>query len=215
MSESSSHLAVSSPDRHRPQVGRVALAGARLALQLTPEARKRQRAGTRAADGTRGKSAHLAAAKFGVSTRAVEQGLLLLRCGYPQLVADVESGRLSLSAAVRQIAQIRAANGDQVVPVVDRSGRRLPSRLMAAFQTANDLRRLMQRLTAMARELEAIAVRPGGELLARGAAWRHLSEAEGLLFHAEPVDVCPDCGGTDARQPPCRQCGGRGWIPMR
>jgi hypothetical protein len=89
MIEPAPHALDSNPDRRPPKVGKAAIAAARLAVQLTGRARERQRAGKKAADGTRGKSAQVAAAQFGVSTRAVEQGLLLLRSGRAQVVASV------------------------------------------------------------------------------------------------------------------------------
>ncbi len=101
----------------QPSISQRALAAARQVRQFSPDATSRQRTGTRASEGAKGKAAAKAAAQFSVSPRAVEQALEMLRRGAPELVQAVESGKMSVSAAAK-VARLPADVQGKVVAEV-------------------------------------------------------------------------------------------------
>jgi hypothetical protein len=269
-----------------------ALAGARLVRQLASDARTRQRAGTRAPDGAKGKSAAKAAAQFGVSTRAVELALTVLNQGVRELMQAVQDGKISVSTAakvptqpadaqrqvvaeiaagrpvvealaaagvqereplrfdgktltqamahVRKLLDLRArafgpnnayrqareqldlANraisrwrterlNEPVPVIVDDCGRRVPLKVVSAFQTVEEIKILCGQLDAIGRQVEGLARTPGGKLIQAQCVVPELIKARKVLWNAQPATVCHWCSGNS---PTCSQCYGRGWLPV-
>jgi hypothetical protein len=83
-----------------------AMAAGRRARELREGARQRQRAGVKAAAGTRGKASAQAAAEFHVGSRSVDQAKVVLSFGTAALVEAVERGAVSVAAGAR-LARLR------------------------------------------------------------------------------------------------------------
>jgi hypothetical protein len=280
-------------DEPRPlTTSQRALTAARLARQLTPDAKKRQKAGTKAPEGAKGKSAAKAAIQFGVSTRLVELALRVLENGVRELVQSVEDGTITLSLAAklashetkrqglavaeiiagRPVAETLAAAGiqdreplsfddktltqalaqlrklldlrasafgpndayraardhldfaskavsrwrtggfNESVPLVhDARGRRAPLAVVPAFQTAEDIKIVCAQFDALAKQIEGLTRRPGGDLIQTQYVVGPLQKARKILWDAQAVEVCTFCSGT---VPTCSTCRGRGWLPV-
>jgi hypothetical protein len=99
-------------------VSQRALAAARLAYPLAREAKRRREAGSRAPDGTKGKSTALAAAQFGVSTRVVEQAKKVTDNGIPDLIRAVEEGKISISDAAKVAKELPEVQRQAVIAVL-------------------------------------------------------------------------------------------------
>src|SRR5947209_12809117 len=84
-----------------PKPSQRALTAAKSTREFSSEARDRQLAGTRVAAGTKGKATARAAERFGVSPRAVEQALTVLRRGIPELAQAVENDLVAVSVAAK------------------------------------------------------------------------------------------------------------------
>src|SRR5262245_58923400 len=98
-------ILASNPVKPCEAIGHSDLCASRLVEPLAPDARQRQKAGRRALDGPKGKSAAIAGAQYGVSARAVEQARAVLARGDPDLVKAIEDGKLSISVSAKLAAK--------------------------------------------------------------------------------------------------------------
>ncbi len=85
-------------------IGRRALAAARRAMELAPEAACRRKAGRKATEGG-GKTSDLAAAEQGVSPRTVDQAKVIVRRGTQALIEAVEQGGVSVALGAARLAR--------------------------------------------------------------------------------------------------------------
>ena len=95
MDEKSTNLVTAVPNKTL-STSQLAMAAARSVRQLSEDAEKRQKAGTRAQGDIKGKSSVLAAKRFGVSPRLVEMALEVVRFGDRDLLEGVERGAISV-----------------------------------------------------------------------------------------------------------------------
>jgi hypothetical protein len=114
------------------------MSAARRMKDLATIAGKRQWAGVRAPDGSKGKASAQAADEFGTGTRIVELARLVYRACTREVAAAVESGLITVSAAaklakkmpdVQRQVVVEVAKGRPVVEVLAEAGaqdRRLP-----------------------------------------------------------------------------------------
>jgi len=113
-------------------IGRRAIAAARRALQLAPEAARRRKAGRKATDGA-GKTSDLAAAELRVSPRTVDQAKVIVRRGTPALIEAVEQGGVSVAAGARLARLVPNAQAEGLARLT--AGDRLPTVLAALEAT--------------------------------------------------------------------------------
>jgi hypothetical protein len=99
------------------------IASARYALAIAKEAKVRRTLGTsspkRDEGAEYGRTSAKAAAKFGVSPRTVQRAADVVR--YSPELADVEAGKVSLSAAAERVTAKRREDASMKPPVLDRS----------------------------------------------------------------------------------------------
>src|SRR6266851_10370998 len=82
-------------------ISQRAMSAARRMKDLSTISGQRQWAGVKAPDGTKGKASAQAATEVGISTRTAELARLVLRACTREVVAAVESGMLTVSAAAK------------------------------------------------------------------------------------------------------------------
>jgi hypothetical protein len=112
----------------------------------------------------------------------------------------------------RAVSRWRTERLNEPVPViVDAYGRRVPIKVVPAFQAAEEIQILCGQLDAIARQVEGLARRPGGDLIQIQGVLPRLHDARKVLGDAQATAVCP-CGAATANCPHCR---GRGWLPVR
>jgi len=121
-----------------PTISQRAMFAAQRMKDLATVSGQRQWAGAKAPDGTKGKASAQAASEEGVGTRTAELARLVLRACDREVVAAVESGLLTVSAAAKLAKKMpgvqrqvvgEVAKGRPVVEVLAEAGaqdRRLP-----------------------------------------------------------------------------------------
>ncbi len=119
-------------------IGRRALAAARRALELGPEADRRRKAGRKATGGA-GKTSNLAAAELGVCPRTVDQAKVIVRRGTPALIEAVEQGAVSVAGGARLARLVPNAQAEALRRLTD--GETLPTVLAALEATPSAIRR--------------------------------------------------------------------------
>jgi len=129
---------VGSADPSPLSIGRRALAAARLALELAPEADRKRKSGRKAPGGA-GKTSHLAAAKLHVSPRTVDQAKVIVRRGTPALIEAVEQGAVSVAAGARLARLLPHAQAEALRRLS--TGDALPTVLAALEATPGAVRR--------------------------------------------------------------------------
>jgi hypothetical protein len=92
-----------SPNQSPLTTSQRAMAAARLVRQLAEDAEKRQKAGTRAQNGVKGKAAARVASQHGVSTRLVELAITVRKRGAPELIQAVENGQIPVLTAAKVV----------------------------------------------------------------------------------------------------------------
>ncbi len=156
-----------------------------------------------------GEARNLAGRAVGVSGRTVDAATRVLHEAPKDVVAAVDAGKLSVSAAVKAIDQAKAppAEGPK-----DGDGRPIPERLRGVFAQAGQFEKFAQALSAIKGQVrQAIESAP--------VAWSAFSEnrfraaieqATELLRLSGPFLVCCYCGGDQSDK--CRACKGAGFL---
>jgi hypothetical protein len=204
-----------------------ALAAARQVDQFSPDAKLRQKAGTRARSGSKGKAAAIAGAQFGVSTRAVEQAIALKASGVSELLLAAQDDKITLSAAValarqevKTLAGLRGLLSQRARTGLGSDPARLAEyQLMLLNKASNrpntsackpkDLRAALlhsERTKILCEQLDQIMQRIDP------AVQPFLIHARDLLRDSIEVEPCRCCGGA---VPSCRLCHGQGLRPVR
>jgi N6-adenosine-specific RNA methylase IME4 len=115
----------------------LVMTAARFMPFLKEESERRQKAGTLAPIGAKGKSSELAANQFGVSARSVERAREVLDHGAPELIQAVERGEVSVSAA----ADVAELPKDEQAEIVARGEREILEAAKAIRQKKAEVRR--------------------------------------------------------------------------
>lgn len=199
------------------------------------EAKKRMLAGKKSdprvtlPQGRTGKARDQAGAVLGVSGSLVDRATKVLTDGVPELVEQVESGKLSVTPAAkasalpatRQRKFVEAIAGGKKPPTskpskqgpaTDADGRAIPEHLREVFVVAEQFQRFAQTLSTLKGQVrQAVEADP--------VAWSRFSEnafraavakAHDLLALSGPFIVCAYCGASDSDN--CRACKGTGFL---
>ena len=145
----------------------------------------------------------------GVSGKTVDAASKVLEQGDKETIKAVEEGKLSVSAAVKQI---EAKDKDPEEALKDADGVTVPEKYKAIFAKAvrfeayaNKLSHLKGEISADVESLpEAFLSLEPQKRLAELSMMRHQFEK------AVPYLVCPSCGGDDPSK--CKLCQKRGWL---
>jgi hypothetical protein len=180
--------------------------------------------------GEKGRSAEKAADLMKVSRGSVQFADKVQKQGIEPLVAAVEAGKVSVSAAARIAAlpaekqqaavaaiegglktkQALAQLGGAAAAPVDDDGRPLPDQVLPVFRERPRLDRLCRRIDAAARQVERLKTSPVAVHLHAEEVSGSLRAASGTLAAARPARLCPHPAGSVDN---CDACGGHGWIP--
>jgi hypothetical protein len=121
--------------------------------------------------------------------------------------------RDQLDLTHRALSRWRTERLNEPVPlIVDDFCRRVPLKVIPAFQTAEEIKILCGQLDAIIRQIEGLSRRPGGTLIQAQFQLPRLHEVRKALWDAQAVSVCPYCWGSVAA---CGTCRGFAWVPAR
>ena len=151
-----------------------------------------------------------AAEKLNVSTDSVKQACKIRKYATPEVIAEVESGTMSLNAAVETT---KAASTTASI-VLDAAGVPVPPK----FREANEKRiqlmsigRGLDKYRKIANELKEL---PGGEFIHLQNVDEYVRSLKGQFQTAAYHTLCPDCKGEGTLDGgKCKKCHGNGWIP--
>lgn len=108
------------------------------------------------------------------------------------------------------VAATATVEGEAAVIVrKDDVGNDVPDRILAAFETADQIECICRELSGMARLVSGIAAGPGGRLINVATMQQLFRDARGHLAANRATHLCPYC---QAKKPDCECCKGEGWV---
>lgn len=147
-----------------------------------------------------------AAKKMVVSEKSVDRAAKVIKQN-PKAVADVESGKKTVHAALKEIEPEPVAEPEDIK---DPFGNKLPAHVATAFTESVALTKIKSAIDAIRRNVQAMAERsdPLATFISMQAFESAMLNAAAAIRFGVPYCLCPQCSGDK-----CDMCKRRGWLP--
>ena len=161
-------------------------------------------------DPIKGDSRDKAGKAVGVSGSLVDRASKVLAEATPELIADVEEGRVSVSAAARKVKESKEEKATkQDAKAIDAKKRPVPKDLIPVFDTVAEFKSLSRELTGILKRAEVLANGKAGAWLEYGSLRTDIENAKSSIKFGTPYIVCTYCNG---RGDGCKACRGSGYL---